>query len=210
MPKTTIQISENLRKRLKVVASHRDITYNEALQDLLEVFEDSIPFRYEREFAKWFEENLDKFGFSKILERRMNSSPDYRLMTDKGEVKEVELELLGRDFERHGHETENVDLIVCVYSSKKKIKGVSVLSLINLEEMKQIVVGKRRTTIKIPLKLYQRLKNTIKDTGFSSVTEFIVYVMRTIVAGGELGEETLTNKKIKAVRKRLRRLGYLK
>ncbi len=51
----------------------------------------------------------------------------------------------------------------------------------------------------------------IADTGFSSVTEFIVFVMRTLAASGELEQEDrLTDAEIRAIKQRLKRLGYLK
>jgi len=68
-----------------------------------------------------------------------------------------------------------------------------------------------KVTIKIPRELYQRLRRMIADTGFSSVSEFIVFVLRSLAMGGEIkGEDRLTAEEIKAIRERLRRLGYLK
>lgn len=70
---------------------------------------------------------------------------------------------------------------------------------------------RERVTIKIPRKLYEQLKEMIEDTGFSSVTDFIVYVMRDIVAGGKLGgTDELTEKEVRLIRERLKKLGYLK
>jgi len=67
-----------------------------------------------------------------------------------------------------------------------------------------------KVTIKIPRELYQRLSQMIAGTGFSSVTEFIVFVMRNLASGGEIkGEDRLTAEEVKAIRERLRRLGYL-
>ena len=67
-----------------------------------------------------------------------------------------------------------------------------------------------KVTIKIPRELYQKLRKIIADTGFSSVNEFIVFVMRSIASGGEISsEDQLTAEEIKAVRERLKRLGYL-
>ncbi len=67
-----------------------------------------------------------------------------------------------------------------------------------------------KVTIKIPRELYRKLKVMIRDTGFSSVSEFIIFVMRSIASGGEIGgEDTLTADEIRAVRERLRKLGYL-
>ena len=50
----------------------------------------------------------------------------------------------------------------------------------------------------------------IEGTGFSSVTEFIVFVMRSLAAsGGIKGEDKLTEAEVRVVRERMRRLGYL-
>jgi len=68
-----------------------------------------------------------------------------------------------------------------------------------------------KVTLKIPRELYHRLGKMIEGTGFSSVTEFIVFVMRTLASSGELkGEDRLTADEVTAIRERLRRLGYLK
>ena len=68
-----------------------------------------------------------------------------------------------------------------------------------------------KVTIKIPRELYQRLSQMIADTGFPSVSQFIVFVMRTLASGGEIsGEDRLTAEEVRAIRERLRRLGYLK
>jgi hypothetical protein len=66
-----------------------------------------------------------------------------------------------------------------------------------------------RVTLKIPRPLYLRLREVIQGTGFRSVNEFVVHVLRDLVS--ELGESptTLTPKEIEAIRTRLRKLGYL-
>jgi len=68
-----------------------------------------------------------------------------------------------------------------------------------------------KVTIKIPRELYQRLGDMIAGTGFSSVNEFIVFVMRSLASSGEIrGEDRLSAEEVRAIRERLRRLGYLK
>ncbi|MEW6381272.1 MAG: CopG family transcriptional regulator [bacterium] len=68
-----------------------------------------------------------------------------------------------------------------------------------------------KVTIKIPRRLYDEVKTLISGTGFSSATEFIVYVMRDIVAGGKLQkEESIDSEEMELIRKRLRALGYIK
>jgi Arc/MetJ-type ribon-helix-helix transcriptional regulator len=67
-----------------------------------------------------------------------------------------------------------------------------------------------KVTIKIPRELYHRLSEMIEGTGFSSVTEFITFVLRNLASGGDIkGEDKLTEEEVRAIRERLRRLGYL-
>ncbi len=70
-------------------------------------------------------------------------------------------------------------------------------------------MGSDRVTLKIPRPLYERLKRVIEGTGFRSVNEFVVHVLRDLVAevGGEPAE--LTPEEIRIIRDRLRKLGYL-
>lgn len=74
----------------------------------------------------------------------------------------------------------------------------------------------KKVTIKIPGTLYNRLSETIAGSGFNSVTDFIVYVLRDLVSAKSQIKETkqvdnssLTADEIEAIRKRLKSLGYL-
>jgi Arc/MetJ-type ribon-helix-helix transcriptional regulator len=77
-------------------------------------------------------------------------------------------------------------------------------------------------TLKIPRPLYEQLKQVIGGSGFHSVTEFAVYVLRDLVSHHGRGIETLRPEKeaaaevdplspeeIEAIRARLSSLGYL-
>jgi len=67
-----------------------------------------------------------------------------------------------------------------------------------------------KVTIKIPKELYENLQKMIEGTGFSSSTEFIVFVMRTLASTGRLKEEDkLTEQEVQIIKERLKRLGYL-
>ncbi len=67
-----------------------------------------------------------------------------------------------------------------------------------------------RVTIKIPRALYHRIRGLIRDSGFSSPTEFIVHVLRDLLAESGDGEaDTLSRDEVRAIRTRLRNLGYL-
>lgn len=67
-----------------------------------------------------------------------------------------------------------------------------------------------RVTLKIPRPLYDRLAVLIEGSGFASVTEFVVYVLRDIVSHqqGEV-DGTLSAREVEAIRKRLKTMGYL-
>lgn len=89
--------------------------------------------------------------------------------------------------------------------------------------MKKEGGGGGDVTLKIPRPLYEQLKQVIDDSGFHSVTEFAVYVLRDLVShhgrgsdptgllkGPTEGEiEALSPAEIEAIRKRLESLGYL-
>ena len=67
-----------------------------------------------------------------------------------------------------------------------------------------------KATIKIPRELYNNLSKMVDGTGFSSVSDFIVFVMRTLAMSGRVKEnDTLTEEEVRTIRERLRRLGYL-
>ena len=73
-----------------------------------------------------------------------------------------------------------------------------------------------KVTIKIPRILYNRLSEIVEGSGFNSVTDFIVYVLRDLVStrsGEQAGEDIETSRlspeEIEAIRKRLKSLGYL-
>ena len=69
---------------------------------------------------------------------------------------------------------------------------------------------KGKVTIKIPRPLYDNLNEIIGDSGFNSVTEFIVYVLRDLLSSRSISKEpALSKNEIEAVKKRLKSLGYL-
>ena len=70
-------------------------------------------------------------------------------------------------------------------------------------------MGSDRVTIKIPRQLYNKLRKIIDESGFSSVNEFIVYVLRDLVALQREHEDSLTPEEVKLLKERLKKLGYL-
>lgn len=56
----------------------------------------------------------------------------------------------------------------------------------------------KKVTIKIPRPLYNRLKEVVDETGFDSVTDFVVFCLRDVAS----------SKNEEGVKERLRNLGY--
>ena len=68
----------------------------------------------------------------------------------------------------------------------------------------------QNVTVNIPKSLYNLLEERIEGTGFPSVTDFIIHVMKDIVASGKLTEDmSLKKNEIDEIRKRLKHLGYI-
>ena len=61
-----------------------------------------------------------------------------------------------------------------------------------------------KVTIKIPRQLYNKLRKIIDESGFSSVNEFIVYVLRDLVALQREREDSLTPEEVKLLQVRLK------
>ncbi|MBD3176156.1 MAG: CopG family transcriptional regulator [Armatimonadia bacterium] len=70
---------------------------------------------------------------------------------------------------------------------------------------------KGKVTIKIPRPLYDKIAVLIEGAGYNSVTDFVVYVLRDIVAssGDQTDEEAYSEAELEQVKDRLRQLGYL-
>jgi Arc/MetJ-type ribon-helix-helix transcriptional regulator len=74
----------------------------------------------------------------------------------------------------------------------------------------------RKVTIKIPGPLYNRIAKIVAGSGFNSVTDFVVYVLRDLASAKnetdipeKLEDTSLSKDEIEAIRKRLKSLGYL-
>jgi len=68
------------------------------------------------------------------------------------------------------------------------------------------------TSVSIPLTLHKRLEKLIaKKTGFKSVSDYVTYVLREVVAMHEMKDvpEPFTSTDLEEIKKRLQALGYL-
>ncbi|MEI6614538.1 MAG: hypothetical protein WCL37_06550 [Chrysiogenales bacterium] len=68
---------------------------------------------------------------------------------------------------------------------------------------------KDRVTLKIPRPLYKKLQTVIEGSGFRSVNEFVVYVLRDLIAlQKDETDKDLSKDEIEAIKQRLKNLGY--
>ncbi len=67
------------------------------------------------------------------------------------------------------------------------------------------------TTVSIPRTLYTRIQKLIEGKGFKSVSDYVTYVLREVVAmhESEVQEEPFTKEDLEEIKKRLRALGYI-
>ncbi len=68
-----------------------------------------------------------------------------------------------------------------------------------------------RVTLKIPRPLYDKLKTVIEGSGFRSVNEFVVYVLRDLISlrhEEKEKEADLSKDEIELIKQRLKNLGY--
>jgi len=71
---------------------------------------------------------------------------------------------------------------------------------------------RKHTTVSIPVQLYEKIKKRIEGTGFTSVSDYVTYVLREVLASleeEEKEEEVFSKEEEEKVKERLRALGYL-
>ena len=65
------------------------------------------------------------------------------------------------------------------------------------------------TTVSIPKLLAEKIKEVYQGTGFTSLSSFVVYVLRQIVSEKDKKEKGFSKKDEEMVKKRLKSLGYI-
>jgi len=70
---------------------------------------------------------------------------------------------------------------------------------------------KNYVTISIPKTLYDKIKERIENTDFTSVSEYVTYILREVLANleEEEKEEIFNDEEEEKIKERLRALGYL-
>lgn len=68
---------------------------------------------------------------------------------------------------------------------------------------------KKVANVSIPIQLYARIKKRLKETDFTSVSDYVSYVLREVLASLEEEEEVFSKEEEEKVKERLRALGYI-
>jgi|SRR3989344_7859181 len=209
--KTTIQISEELRRKLKIISSYRDIPYEDALGELIEVFEWFIPFKDVNEFSGWFERNLGRFGLARVEEKKDEGGwISYLVRDEKKQKRKIALQIICNKGDLERFKAEGFDTIVCTFSKEKSqvIRSVSGEVFDKYSLLKNS--DDKTTEIRIPKTIEGFFREKVKTTGFSSTSDYITYILRQVVANYEKKEEgKLSEEEKEKVRENLRGLGYL-
>ncbi|MGY5852650.1 MAG: CopG family transcriptional regulator [Candidatus Thorarchaeota archaeon] len=67
------------------------------------------------------------------------------------------------------------------------------------------------TTVSIPIPLFNKVRKRIEDTGFTSVSSYVTYILRELIASqnGTETERPFSKEDEAKVKARLQALGYL-
>lgn len=152
--KTTIQISNELRNKLKIASAYYNETYENMLKEILDLFEKEVPFKTKDEFRIWFESNYHILGIKKILAKQRNSCPDYIVQDVEGRKLHVDVELFAKRFLTTPH-TSGVDYIVAAYSSDEKVANVPVIAL---NMLKARAMSENKAISRVATELMRRRK----------------------------------------------------
>lgn len=68
---------------------------------------------------------------------------------------------------------------------------------------------KKYTTVSVPVPLHNKVKGLINDTGFTSVSDFVTYVLREIICDENEAKNSSSIRDKEKIKSRLRALGYI-
>jgi len=70
--------------------------------------------------------------------------------------------------------------------------------------------SRKYTSVSIPVSLFEKTRELIKDTGFKNVDDYVTYVLREIVVHElESCLSLLLKEDVERIRRRLKALGYI-
>lgn len=152
---TTIRISKSTKNELGL-SGRKGESYEEIV---LRNINYAKKFNNEKEFHEWFENNYNLLGFDEIIQNNYTKFPDFVLKKDNKEVR-VELETLSSNFILHGHDSKNVDLVICIMKDIDLPVQIVEISPFEYGQTKQVSVSIKDDD-------YRELQKISSDTGIS-------------------------------------------
>lgn len=70
-------------------------------------------------------------------------------------------------------------------------------------------MNEEKKTVLLPVELYRRIEDRLKATGFSTVEEYITFVLEEILTEERKEDTAIGEQEEEEVKKRLKSLGYL-
>ena len=70
-------------------------------------------------------------------------------------------------------------------------------------------MGEEKQTLSISTPLYDKVKEKIKDTDFTSISDYVEYVLSELMSEDDDGKEEFSKEDEEKIKGRLRSLGYL-
>ncbi len=111
---TQIPVKKDTRQKLRNI-SVKGETYDELIKKLIGTRE---KFQKIQRFREWFENNFQILGFDEIKESKDRGSPNFTMIKEGEEIR-VELETLSSNFLKHGHDSEKIDLVICLLKDEE-------------------------------------------------------------------------------------------
>lgn len=153
MTTTTIMLTKELQRKLKILCALKDTTYESLIKEMLELWGAVSPFRNKEEFSRWITkgDNIKIFGFKRVINKTPKNKPYDLLIEDlNGNPQRVKIEIDAKNF--MAHKSDKIDYILSVFSTKSNVRGVPVLAINGLPS-----ISKRLTSITLPFELKERL-----------------------------------------------------
>lgn len=111
--------------------------------------------------------------------------------------------------EKQTHHTFSVNLGgILIYLELSGVRKYFIM-ICNHAHMTEEKDKGKYTTVSIPMTLAEKLKKKIEGTGFTSLSSYVTYVLRELVANMGEDDEAFSKEDEERIKERLRALGYL-
>ena len=154
MKNTTIMITKELQRQLKILCAMKGTTYENLIEEMTEIYRNAVPFSSKEEFVEWLKkrDNINSIGFKKVIKSSDKHSCSLLVEDFNGKQRTISVEINARDFIMEKCNPHKIDYIIALFSTKEFIKGIPILSINNFPFQ-----HKKLIPIAVPRELKQKL-----------------------------------------------------